>query len=31
VLPIGCYDISRFESQAQMQEQILRLSSDHAS
>lgn len=30
VLPIGCYDISRFDSQAQMQDQILRLSSDHS-
>lgn len=31
VLPLGCYDATRFGSQAQMQEQILRWSSDHSS
>lgn len=31
VLPIGCYDESRFESQAQMQEQILRWSAGPSS
>jgi 2,4-dienoyl-CoA reductase-like NADH-dependent reductase (Old Yellow Enzyme family) len=30
VLPLGCYDPTRFASQAQMQEQILRWSSDHS-